>query len=159
MMPKIPKEWRKPLSNAAKAEMLASTFHLFTDHMPELFSKLPGWLQKQINQTMYDCSVDHRDLTKADIKRCIEYGQWLNAKYPQKKPRKPRYLHFGIKSRYSTGLQGCCRGTSLKDAQNNVFEDERDLLVRMPEKDCPICREMSGTAVAGEILNNDPDDL
>ena len=139
-MPKKIKDWMKPMSNAVKAEMLAATFHLFTDHMPELFAKLPEWLQKQINQTMYDCSVDYRDLSKADVKLCIEYGQWLNAKHPQK-ARKKRYIHFAIKSRYSKELQGCCWGTSLKDAQNNVDTDCRDLLVKMSSKDCPVCRE------------------
>jgi hypothetical protein len=85
-------QWTKPLSNAAKAEMLAATFHLFTDHMPKEFAKLPKWLQQQMRQTMFDCSVDHRDLTKGDIKTLIEYGQWLNVQYPQTKPkrRKPR---------------------------------------------------------------------
>ena len=84
MPKKIAKEWTKPLSNAAKAEMLAATFHLFTDHMPKQFAKLPTWLQQQMRRTMYDCGVDFRDLTKQDIADLKEYGAWLNARFPQK---------------------------------------------------------------------------
>ena len=82
-------DWTKPLSNAAKAEILAATFHLLSDHMPEVWKKVPAWLQSQIKQSMYDCGVDYRDFTKRDIKECVEYCQWLNAKHPQPK-RKTR---------------------------------------------------------------------
>jgi hypothetical protein len=85
---KVAKEWRKPLPNVVKAEMLAGTFHLFTDHMPELFKTLPEWLQKQIRQTEYDCATDFRDFTPEDLEVCKEYSQWLNARFPQKAPKK-----------------------------------------------------------------------
>jgi hypothetical protein len=76
-------DWTKPLSNAAKAEILAATFHLLTDHMPKVWSKVPKWLQSQIRQSMFDCSTDYRDFSKEDLKDCVEYCQWLNEKYPQ----------------------------------------------------------------------------
>jgi hypothetical protein len=63
--------------------MLASVFHLFTDHMPEQFKKLPRWLQKQMRQAMFDCGIDADALSKKDIKDCREYGQWLENEHPQ----------------------------------------------------------------------------
>lgn len=85
-MPKS-KQWTKPLSNAAKAEILAQTVHVLTSHSPEAWSKVPAHLRSQIQQAMFDCSVDHRDLTKADIRSCIEYGEWLTKKHRQTKPK------------------------------------------------------------------------
>lgn len=82
--PKMKKpDWYKELPAHVKAEMLAATFHLLSDHMPEIFNKVPKWLQQQIRQAMMDCSIDHKDFSKQDLKLCIEYGQWLDKKYPQ----------------------------------------------------------------------------
>jgi hypothetical protein len=76
-------DWTKPLSNVAKAEILAATIHLLSDHSPKVWAKVPAWLQSQIRQAMFDCSVDYRDMTREDIKTCVEYGGWLNEKHPQ----------------------------------------------------------------------------
>lgn len=78
-------DWEKALSGVAKAEILASTFHLLCDHMPEVWKKVPSWLRAQIRQSMFDCSVDFRDLNKKDIENCIQYGEWLSLKHPAPK--------------------------------------------------------------------------
>jgi hypothetical protein len=80
---KVAEEWKKPLSNAVKAEVLAATFHLLTDHMPKIWKKVPAFLRGQIKQAMMDCDVEYKTFTKTDLKRCVEYCQWLNEKYPQ----------------------------------------------------------------------------
>jgi hypothetical protein len=82
-------DWEKKLSPAAKAEMLAATFHLLTDHSPKVWKKVPAWLRAQIRQAMFDCAMDAKDLTKRDTADCVEYGEWLNLKHPQPR-RKPR---------------------------------------------------------------------
>jgi hypothetical protein len=84
MSKKKPNDWTKRLSNGAKAEILAATFHLLTDHSPEAWGKVPAWLQSQIRQAMFDCSVDTRDLTREDIAACVEYGKWLDKKHPKR---------------------------------------------------------------------------
>jgi hypothetical protein len=73
----------KRLSYAAKAEMLAATFHLLTDHMPKVWKTVPAWLRSQIKQVMLDCSTEYKDFTEKDLKDCNDYGQWLSEKYPQ----------------------------------------------------------------------------
>ena len=80
---KLAVNWEKRLSNVAKAEILASVFHLLSDHQPKVWAKVPEWLRAQIRQAMFDCSVDYRDLTKEDITRCVEYCQWLDEQHPQ----------------------------------------------------------------------------
>ena len=141
MPKKIAKEWTKPLSNAAKAEMLAATFHLFTDHMPKEFAKLPTWLQQQMRRTMYDCGVDFRDLTKQDTADLKEYGAWLNARFPQETPKKRQY-HFAIMSGFKDiGQVGCCWGESIAEAEKSLPSEDHGKLVRMRKDDCPVCNE------------------
>jgi len=79
--------WDKRLSSTAKAEMLAGTFHLLCDHMPKVWKKVPAWLRAQIRQAMFDCGIDANDMTPRDVKDCIEYGQFLNKKHPQRKSK------------------------------------------------------------------------
>jgi hypothetical protein len=81
-------DWEKKLSPTAKAEMLASTFHLLCDHMPKVWNKVPAWLRAQIRQTMFDCGIDAKDFTKKDAAQCMQYGQWLNLKHPQPKRKR-----------------------------------------------------------------------
>ena len=83
-------DWTKPLSNIAKAEILAQTIHVLTSHSPKVWAKVPAWLRSQIQQSMFDCSVDYRDMTKEDIRQCIEYGEWLTKKHPKRKD-KPKH--------------------------------------------------------------------
>jgi hypothetical protein len=86
-MPKKPTiDWEKRLSDVAKAEILAATFHLLTDHQPEVWKTVPEWLRAQIRQTMLDCSIDSHDFTEEEVKNCIEYVKWLNKKHPQQVP-------------------------------------------------------------------------
>jgi len=88
-MPKA-KQWTKPLPNNVKAEILGSVFHLLTSHERKAFARVPKWLRKQMSQAMFDCAVDHYDLSKDDIKLLREYIDWLEAKHPRAKRRKPR---------------------------------------------------------------------
>ena len=80
--------WDKKLSPAAKAEMLASTFHLLCDHMPKVWKRVPPWLRAQIRLAMFDCGIDAKDLSKKDAALCRQYGEWLNLKHPAPKKRK-----------------------------------------------------------------------
>ena len=134
------KDWKKPLSYAVKAEMLAATFHLLTDHQPEVWKTVPAWLQAQIKQTMLDCSIDAHDLTMKEMKLCVEYAKWLNKKHPN---RKKRYLHYALidQGEGSVGQMGCAWGTSLEDVQNNIDPRDHKFLRRTPQKDCPLCIE------------------
>ncbi len=130
--------WEKRLSHAAKAEMLAATFHLLTDHMPEVWKTVPEWLRARIKQAMRDCSIDAHDLTTEEMQLCVKYGQWLGKKH---RAKKPRYLHFAFVSKGSGGQYGCAWGTSLEDAKMSTDPREHADLVRMPQKDCPLCKE------------------
>lgn len=147
--------WEKRLSYAAKAEMLAATFHLLTDHTPEVWRKVPAWLRSQIRQAMRDCSTEYRDFTREDVKACADYGQWLSEKYPQPgstldrllrkrkpMPKRPRYLHYAIMSGYKDiGQVGCAWGESLADAESMLPAEDHGKLVRMSKKDCKLCKE------------------
>lgn len=78
-------DWETPLSGVAKAEVLAATFHVLSDHLPEVWKKVPAWLRAQIKQAMFDCAVDYKDLSNKDIDACMQYGKWLNLKHPAPK--------------------------------------------------------------------------
>jgi hypothetical protein len=144
-MPKKPKEkdWEKRLSPVSKAEVMAAEFHLLTAHMPEIWNQVPEWLRNQIRQTMCDCSVDNEDFSKQDIKDCAEYCRWLNRKYPPKKPRKKRYLHYALidDGEGGVGQFGCAWGAGLDDVKKNIDPRDHKFLRRMPQKDCPLCKE------------------
>ena len=86
-MPKT-KQWMKRLPNQVKAEALASVFHLLTSHERKAFARVPKWLRQQMRQVMFDCAVDHYDLSNDDIKLLREYIDWLEAKHPRTKRRK-----------------------------------------------------------------------
>ena len=75
--------------------MLASTFHLLCDHMPNVWKKVPSWLRAQIRRAMFDCGIDAKDLSKKDAALCRQYGDWLNLKHPKpaRKPRRRRNAH------------------------------------------------------------------
>ena len=62
-------------ADAAKAEILASVFHLLTDHTPEVWRKVPAWLRAQIRQAMSDCSVDYRDMSEKNLDLTVEYSE------------------------------------------------------------------------------------
>lgn len=83
-------QWRKPLPNQVKAEILGSVFHLLTSHERKAFARVPKWLRKQMSQVMFDCAVDHYDLSRDDIKLLRVYLDWLEAKHPRAKKRKTR---------------------------------------------------------------------
>jgi hypothetical protein len=146
-------DWEKRLSHAAKAEMLTATFHLLTDHMPEVWRKVPAWLRAQIKQAMADCSIEYKEFAEDDLKTCNEYGQWLNEKHPQpgstlaallkkRRKKKKHYLHFAFISKSgNVGQYGCAWGTSLADVKKNTDPREHGDLVRMKMKDCPLCKE------------------
>jgi hypothetical protein len=153
-MPKEDPNWK--LSSTAKAEILAGTIHVLASHMPKVWKKVPAWLRAQIRQAMLDCSVEHKDLTSQDRNTCLKYATWLAGKHPQpglaltaslKKrkplPKKPRYLHFAFidKEPDGVGQYGCAWGTSLADVQKNSDLSEIGDLVRMPQRDCKLCKE------------------
>lgn len=134
---------RLRLSHPVKAEVLAATFHLLTDHMPEIWKTVPAWLQAQIKQAMCDCSIEHKDFSEQELEDCVDYCQWLNKKYPQPKLKKKRYLHFALSSHGegSVGQYGCAWGTSLEDVKKNIDPRDHGNLVRVPQKDCFLCKE------------------
>lgn len=141
-MPKKPAiDWEKRLSPTAKAEMLAATLHFLTDHQPEVWKTVPEWLRARIRQAMHDCSIAAHDLTKEEMLLCVEYGKWLDKKHPQKKPKKKRYLHYAFISKSALGQYGCAWGTSLADVKRNSDPREHGDLVRMPQKQCKVCKE------------------
>jgi 5'(3')-deoxyribonucleotidase len=85
-------QWRKPLPNQVKAEVLASVFHLLISHERKAFARVPKWLRKQMSQVMFDCAVDHYDLSKDDIKLLQVYLGWLEAKHPRPKGKKAKLV-------------------------------------------------------------------
>jgi hypothetical protein len=145
----------KLLSGVAKAEVLAGTVHLFTSHMPKVWKQVPAWLRAQIKQAMTDCSIEYKDLTRKELKACVDYTAWLNEKYPQpgstldvllRKKRKPRYLHYAIVSNdwkdatTGSGQTGCMEAKNKKQAMSQLTEDS-DHVERMPKRKCPVCNE------------------
>jgi hypothetical protein len=131
--------WGKRLSPAAKAEMLAATFHELTDHQPEIWKTVPEWLRARIKQAMHDCSIDAHDLTMEEMQLCVRYGKWLNKKH---RVKKKRYLHFAYISSDEGGVgqYGCAWATSLEEAKEQSDPREVNHLVRMKTKDCPLCK-------------------
>lgn len=147
-------EWDKPLSSTAKAEILASTFHLLTDHSPKVWKRVPAWLRAQIKQAMADCSTEYRDFTQAELKTVTDYCEWLAEKHPNPRstlaalrkrkplPKRPRYLHYAIMSGFKNiGQVGCAWGTSLADAESMLPDEDHGKLVRMGKKHCLLCKE------------------
>lgn len=94
------RDWSQELSPVAKAEMLAATFHLLSDHMPKVWAHVPPWLQSQIKQAMFDCGIEFKLFSKRDLRLCVEYGQWLNQEYPEPSPTVPK--RAGTKARKKT---------------------------------------------------------
>ena len=135
------------MSHATKAEVLAATFHLLTDHMPEIWKTVPAFLRGQIKQAMCDCSIEHEDFSEQDLKDCVEYCQWLNKKFPQPKPMKPRYLHYAIvadtwKDKVTgTGQIGCMEAENKKQATSQLCAGDTAHVERMPRGKCPVCKE------------------
>jgi hypothetical protein len=84
----IDHDWLNQLSPTAKAEILASVFHLLSSHQPEVWAKVPKWLQSQINQAMNDCSIDIDELSSKDISKIQAYVKWLEARHPRPKSKR-----------------------------------------------------------------------
>jgi len=106
-------DWKRPLSDTVKAEVLAATFHLLADHTPEVWGKVPAWLQKQIRQAMSDCATDFRVFSQQDLVDCVEYCQWLNKKHPQPKLRKKHKANPNVCGQCGKGPRcepGCPNG-------------------------------------------------
>jgi hypothetical protein len=154
-MPNKKPNWEKKLSYAAKAEVLAATFHLLTDHMPKVWKKVPAWLRSQIKQAMLDCSTEYKHFSKRDLKNCNDYCQWLNEKHPRPGStlaslllkKRPRYLHYAIVANNwtdkvtGTGQIGCMEAENKKQATEQLYAGDDAHVERTPRGKCPVCNE------------------
>jgi hypothetical protein len=83
-------DWCDKLTLRNKAEIYAAVTHILICHMPKIWAKVPKWYQKQLREVMWDCSVEAKEFTKAELKQIREYFEDFRKRCPEPKPRKKK---------------------------------------------------------------------